>query len=160
MSADPEILKNHSRGGNAVISAVVNPNLPSSEWGWQIDPLGFRITLNTLYERYQKPLFIVENGLAAVNEDGIPLFGYTCWSCTNLVSASTGEMKKRYGMIYVDKQNDGTGTLKWMKKDSFYWYQKVIRSGGEEAVTFLGLISIGTKNLATVKWETICSYHR
>lgn len=161
MSADPEIIKNHSRGSNAVISAVVNPNLPSTQWGWQIDPLGLRITLNTLYDRYQKPLFIVENGLgaqdtveedgsihdsyridymrehikamlAAVNDDGIPLLGYTSWGCIDLVSASTGEMKKRYGMIYVDKQNDGTGTLKRMKKDSFYWYQKVIRSNGED----------------------------
>ncbi len=161
MSADPEIIKNHSRGGNAVISAVVNPHLQSSEWGWQIDPLGLRVTLNTLYDRYQKPLFIVENGLgandmveedgsihdpyridymrahieamkAAVNEDGIPLLGYTCWGCIDLVSASTGEMKKRYGMVYVDKQNDGTGTLKRLRKDSFYWYKKVIASGGED----------------------------
>ena len=161
MSADPEIIKNHSRGGNAVISAVVNPHLASSEWGWQIDPLGLRVTLNTLYDRYQKPLFIVENGLgandvveedgsihdpyridymrehikamlAAVNEDGIPLLGYTSWGCIDLVSASTGEMRKRYGMIYVDKQNDGTGTLKRMKKDSFYWYKKVIASHGED----------------------------
>lgn len=161
MSADPEIIKNHSRGGNAVISAVVNPHLKSSEWGWQIDPLGLRVTLNTLYDRYQKPLFIVENGLGAndvveedgsihdayridymrehikamidaVNEDGIPLLGYTCWGCIDLVSASTGEMKKRYGMVYVDKQNDGTGTLKRMKKDSFYWYKKVIASNGED----------------------------
>ncbi len=161
MSADPEIIANHSRGGNAVISAVVNPYLKSSEWGWQIDPLGLRITLNTLYDRYEKPLFIVENGLgavdtpqedgsihdtyriaymrehikamlAAVNEDGIPLLGYTCWGCIDLVSASTGEMKKRYGMIYVDKNNDGTGTLKRSKKDSFYWYQKVIASDGED----------------------------
>lgn len=160
MSADPEIIKNHSRGGNAVISAVVNPYLKSSEWGWQIDPLGLRITLNTLYDRYEKPLFVVENGLgaadkveedgsihdtyridymrehikamlAAVNEDGIPLIGYTCWGCIDLVSASTGEMRKRYGMIYVDKQNDGTGTMKRMKKDSFYWYKKVIESNGE-----------------------------
>ncbi len=161
MSADPEIIKNHSRGGNAVISAVVNPYLKSSEWGWQIDPLGLRITLNTLYDRYEKPLFIVENGLgavdtpqedgsihdtyriaymrehikamlAAVNEDGIPLLGYTCWGCIDLVSASTGEMKKRYGMIYVDMNNDGSGTLKRSKKDSFYWYQKVIASDGED----------------------------
>ncbi len=161
MSADPEIIRKHSRGSNAVISAVVNPYLKSSEWGWQIDPLGLRITLNTLYDRYQKPLFIVENGLgaadtveedgsihdayridymrehikamlAAVNEDGIPLLGYTCWGCIDLVSASTGEMRKRYGMIYVDKQNDGSGTLKRMKKDSFYWYKKVIESNGED----------------------------
>lgn len=161
MSADPEIIKNHSRRGNAVISAVVNPYLKSSEWGWQIDPLGLRVTLNTLYDRYQKPLFIAENGLGAndvveedgsihdpyrvdymrahikammdaVNEDGVPLLGYTCWGCIDLVSASTGEMKKRYGMIYVDKQNDGTGSLKRLKKDSFYWYKKVIESNGED----------------------------
>ena len=160
ISSDSEILKNKSRG-NAVINAVINPYLKSSEWGWQIDPLGLRITLNTLYDRYGKPLFIVENGLGAndaveedgtihdpyridymrehikammeaVNEDGIPLLGYTCWGCIDLVSASTGEMKKRYGMIYVDKQNDGSGDLKRLKKDSFYWYQKVIRTNGED----------------------------
>jgi 6-phospho-beta-glucosidase len=114
-----------------------------------------------LYDRYQKPLFIVENGLgavdrveedgsihdlyrisymrehikamlAAVNEDGIPLMGYTCWGCIDLVSASTGEMKKRYGMIYVDKQDDGSGDLKRIRKDSFYWYKKVIETGGED----------------------------
>ena len=70
--------------------------------------------------------------MEAVNEDGIPLLGYTCWGCIDLVSASTGEMKKRYGMIYVDKQNDGSGDLKRLKKDSFYWYQKVIRTLGED----------------------------
>ena len=161
ISADPEVLKNHSRGGNAVFTSVVNPHLPSSEWGWQIDPLGLRVTLNTLYDRYQKPLFIVENGLGAndvvepdgsihdpyrvdymrahiramleaVNEDGVPLLGYTSWGCIDLVSASTGEMRKRYGMIYVDKQDDGSGTLRRMKKDSFYWYKNVIASNGED----------------------------
>lgn len=160
ISADPEVLKNKARG-NAVIKAVVNPYLKSSEWGWQIDPQGLRLTLNTLYDRYQKPLFIVENGLGAadtvepdgsihdvyridymrahiqamleaVNLDGIPLLGYTCWGCIDLVSASTGEMKKRYGMIYVDKQNDGTGTLARSKKDSYYWYKKVIETNGED----------------------------
>lgn len=160
VSADPVISAKHARG-NAVISSVVNPHLASSEWGWQIDPLGLRITLNTLYDRYQKPLFIVENGLGAndtveadgsihdpyridymrkhieamldaVNLDGIPLLGYTCWGPIDIVSASTGEMKKRYGMIYVDKQNDGTGTLARSRKDSFYWYKKVIASNGEE----------------------------
>nr|WP_027872417.1 6-phospho-beta-glucosidase [[Eubacterium] cellulosolvens] len=160
ISADPEVIKNKSRG-NAVINAVINPYLESSEWGWQIDPLGLRVTLNKLYDRYQKPLFIVENGLgavdkveedgtihdpyrisymrehikamlAAVNEDGIPLLGYTSWGCIDLVSASTGEMKKRYGMIYVDKQDDGTGDLRRIRKDSFYWYKKVIASGGED----------------------------
>ena len=159
-SADPEIIKNHARG-NAVFEAVVNPYLKASDWGWQIDPLGLRVTLNTLYDRYEKPLFIVENGFGAddtveedgsihdpyriaymkahikamkqaVEEDGIPLLGYTSWGCIDLVSASTGEMKKRYGFIYVDKDNDGNGTLKRMKKDSFYWYQNVIRTNGEE----------------------------
>lgn len=161
ISADPEVLKNHSRGGNAVFTSVVNPHLPSSEWGWQIDPLGLRVTLNSLYDRYQKPLFIVENGLGAndvvepdgsihdpyrvdymrahiramleaANEDGVPLLGYTSWGCIDLVSASTGEMRKRYGMIYVDKQDDGSGTLRRMKKDSFYWYKNVIASNGED----------------------------
>ena len=159
ISNDPEILKNHARG-NAVISAVVNPYLKASDWGWQIDPLGLRLTLNILYDRYQKPLFIVENGLGAndvvekdgsihdeyridymrehikamldaVNKDGIPVMGYTSWGCIDLVSASTGEMKKRYGMIYVNKQNDGSGDLKRIKKDSFYWYKKVIETNGE-----------------------------
>ena len=159
ISNDPEILKNHARG-NAVISAVVNPYLKASDWGWQIDPLGLRLTLNILYDRYEKPLFIVENGLGAidkveedgsihdeyridymrehikamldaVNKDGIPVMGYTSWGCIDLVSASTGEMKKRYGMIYVNKQNDGSGDLKRMKKDSFYWYKKVIETNGE-----------------------------
>ena len=161
MSADPEVIKNHSRPGNAAIHAVINPYLKASEWGWQIDPLGLRITLNTLYDRYQKPLFIVENGLGAVdtvsedgrshddyridylrqhirammeavNEDGVDLLGYTSWGCIDLVSASSGEMKKRYGFIYVNKQNDGSGDYSRLRKDSFYWYQKVIRSNGED----------------------------
>lgn len=160
ISADPEVLRNKARG-NAVIQAVVNPYLRSSEWGWQIDPQGLRLTLNTLYDRYGKPLFIVENGLGAadtleadgsihdpyridymrahiqamleaVNLDGIPLMGYTCWGCIDLVSASTGEMKKRYGMIYVDKDNDGRGTLARYRKDSYFWYKKVIETNGED----------------------------
>ena len=138
-----------------------NPYLKASQWGWQIDPLGLRITMNALYERYQKPLFIVENGLGAVdtpdengfiddqyridylrahiqameeavNLDGVELMGYTPWGCIDLVSASTGEMKKRYGFIYVDKDNDGKGTLKRSKKASFEWYKKVIASNGED----------------------------
>lgn len=160
ISADPEVLRNKARG-NAVIQAVVNPYLRSSEWGWQIDPQGLRLTSNTLYDRYGKPLFIVENGLGAadtleadgsihdpyridymrahiqamleaVNLDGIPLMGYTCWGCIDLVSASTGEMKKRYGMIYVDKDNDGHGTLARYRKDSYFWYKKVIETNGED----------------------------
>ncbi|MGL5435318.1 MAG: 6-phospho-beta-glucosidase [Lachnospiraceae bacterium] len=142
-------------------ASLKNPYLKASEWGWQIDPLGLRFTLNSLYDRYQKPLFIVENGLGAVdqfndsgdieddyriaylrdhiseikkavNEDGVELIGYTPWGCIDLVSAATGEMKKRYGFIHVDKDNEGNGTLKRTKKKSFYWYQKVIASGGEQ----------------------------
>lgn len=144
-----------------IFASVKNPYLKASEWGWQIDPLGLRITMNELYDRYQKPLFIVENGLgavdmpdekgyvaddyritylaahiaamkAAVEEDGVDLLGYTTWGCIDLVSAGTGEMKKRYGFIYVDRDNDGHGTLKRTKKKSFDWYKKVIASNGEE----------------------------
>lgn len=155
-SADEKV---DTTDGN-VFASVKNPYLKASEWGWQIDPLGLRITMNTLYDRYQKPLFIVENGLgavdkpdekgyveddyrieylsehikamiAAVEEDGVDLLGYTTWGCIDLVSASTGEMKKRYGFIYVDKDNEGRGTLKRTRKKSFYWYKKVIESNGE-----------------------------
>ena len=157
-STDPEII-NGKTSGNA-FKTVRNPYLKVSEWGWQIDPLGLRITCNSLYERYQKPLFIVENGLGAVDKveedgsinddyrieylrehikemkeaiiDGVDLIGYTPWGCIDLVSASTGEMKKRYGFIYVDKDNEGNGTLKRSKKKSFNWYKKVIASNGEE----------------------------
>ncbi len=147
-----------STSGN-VMKSIKNPYLKESEWGWQIDPLGLRITLNTLYDRYQKPLFIVENGLGAVDsleedgsiiddyrisyleehikammeavdEDGVDLLGYTPWGCIDLVSASTGEMKKRYGFIYVDKDNEGNGTLKRSRKKSFEWYKNVIASNG------------------------------
>ena len=160
-TADPEVFEKNQRSGNAVFKAVENPYLKCSEWGWQIDPLGLRVTLNTLYDRYQKPLFIVENGLGAndvleedgsihdpyridylrqhievmrdaVNKDGVPLLGYTAWGCIDLVSASSGEMKKRYGMIYVDKDNEGKGSLKRYRKDSFYWYKKVIATNGAD----------------------------
>lgn len=146
--------------GNLFKSAK-NPYLKSSQWGWPIDPLGLRITLNEVYDRYQKPLFIVENGLgafdrpdetgyveddyrieylrdhiramkAAVEEDGVDLMGYTSWAPIDLISAGTGEMKKRYGFIYVDKQEDGSGTMKRYKKKSFFWYQNVIATNGEE----------------------------
>lgn len=150
--------------GNA-FKGTRNPYLKVSEWGWQIDPLGLRITLNSLYDRYQKPLFIVGNGLGAkdelvedgqgsytvddqyridylrahiqafkqaVEEDGVELLGYTPWGCIDLVSASTGEMAKRYGFIYVDRDNQGNGSLKRYKKRSFEWYKKVIASNGEE----------------------------
>ncbi|MDU3520988.1 MAG: 6-phospho-beta-glucosidase [Clostridium saudiense] len=157
-SADPEI--NAETAGN-VFATLKNPYLNASEWGWQIDPLGLRITLNSLYDRYQKPLFIVENGLGAVdsadengniaddyrieylrdhikamkdavNEDGVELIGYTTWGCIDLVAASTGQMKKRYGFIYVDKDDDGNGTLERRRKKSFYWYKEVISSNGEK----------------------------
>ncbi len=156
-STDPEIEKT---AGN-MFAGVKNPYLESSEWGWQIDPLGFRITMNALYDRYQKPLFVVENGLGAkdvveadgsinddyridylrshieamrdaINIDGVPVIGYTTWGPIDLVSASTGEMSKRYGFIYVDRQDDGTGTYKRSKKRSFDWYKKVIASDGED----------------------------
>ena len=150
--------------GNA-FKGTKNPYLPSSQWGWQIDPLGLRITMNTLYDRYQKPLFIVENGLgakdtlvpdgkgsytveddyrieylkahieafkAAVEEDGVELLGYTPWGCIDLVSASTGEMSKRYGFIYVDRKDDGSGTFARYPKKSFSWYRQVIASNGED----------------------------
>lgn len=161
MSADPEIIRTRSKGGNAAVNAIINPYLKASDWGWQIDPLGLRITLNTLYDRYRKPLFIVENGLGAndvveedggihddyrieymrahiqamldaYNEDGVEIMGYTSWGCIDLVSASTGEMKKRYGMIYVNRQNDGSGDYSRSRKDSFEWYKKVIRTNGED----------------------------
>lgn len=156
-SGDPEV--NATTEGN-IFATLKNPYLKASEWGWQIDPLGLRITLNSLYDRYQKPLFIVENGLGAVDvvdenghieddyrieylrehvkalkdavlEDNVDLIGYTPWGCIDLVSASTGEMKKRYGFIYVDKDNEGNGTLKRSKKKSFDWYKQVIASNGE-----------------------------
>ena len=146
--------------GNA-FKGVKNPYLASSQWGWQIDPLGLRITMNDLYDRYQKPLFIVENGLGAKDEvdengyveddyridylrahikamkdavelDGIDLLGYTTWGPIDLVSAGTGEMSKRYGFIYVDRDDYGNGTLKRSKKKSFDWYKKVIASNGED----------------------------
>ena len=144
--------------GNIV--AGLKNYLEASDWGWQIDPKGLRYTLNEIYDRYQIPIMVVENGLGAkdVKEadgsvhdsyridylkkhieqmkeavaDGVDLRGYTPWGCIDLVSASTGEMAKRYGFIYVDKYDDGTGTLARSKKDSFYWYQNVIRTNGEE----------------------------
>ena len=141
-----------------VVRSVKNPYLKTSQWGWAIDPLGLRITMNQLYDRYQKPLFIVENGLGArdtvlpdgsINddyrieylrqhilamrdamEDGVPLLGYITWSAIDLVAASTGEMSKRYGFVYVDKADDGSGTLERRRKKSFYWYKQVIATNG------------------------------
>lgn len=144
-----------------IFASVKNPYLKASEWGWQIDPVGLRTTMNTLYDRYQKPLFIVENGLGAIDKpdetgyvaddyriaymaehiaemikavelDGIELLGYTSWGCIDLVSAGTGEMSKRYGFIYVDRDDQGNGTLKRTPKKSFDWYKKVIASNGQD----------------------------
>lgn len=148
-----------TRVGGNMMSGVENPYLPASEWGWEIDPTGLRIILNKIYDRYRVPLFIVENGLGAkdtVNpdgsiiddyriaylqahlhetreaiKDGVELMGYTMWGCIDLVSASTGEMSKRYGFIYVDKQDDGSGTFARSKKKSFDWYKQVIATNGE-----------------------------
>lgn len=158
-STDPEVLKTKTAGN--LFKSVANPYLNKSEWGWQIDALGLRITLNRLYDKYKLPLFISENGLGANDEidvdgninddyrisylrdhikalkdaveiDGVDCFGYTTWGPIDIVSASTGEMKKRYGFIYVDYDNHGNGSLKRMKKKSFEWYKKVIASNGEE----------------------------
>ncbi|SEK70173.1 Glycosyl hydrolase family 1 [Kosakonia sacchari] len=143
-------------GGTAGLD---NPFLEKTAWGWPIDPQGFRIVCNELADRYRKPLFIVENGYGGVDEpdasgqindlaridygrrhiqamaeaidDGCDIMGYTWWGPIDIVSAGTGEMKKRYGFIYVDKDNDGNGTLKRSKKRSFEWYQQVIASHGE-----------------------------
>ena len=152
--------ENKEKMGGNFMGGVKNPYLETSAWGWQIDPKGLRYNLNVLYDRYQIPIMIVENGLGAYDQpeedgcihdtyrieymkkhieqmkeavkDGVDLIGYTPWGCVDLISASTGEMAKRYGMIYVDKYDDGTGTLARRKKDSFYWYQKVIASNGED----------------------------
>ena len=141
--------------------SVKNPFIHETAWGWAIDPEGLRYALNMFYERYEKPLFIVENGFGAIDvkeedgschdpyridylrahieemkkaveEDGVDLMGYTPWGCIDCVSFTTGEMKKRYGFIYVDRDNEGNGTLERSKKDSYDWYKKVIASNGEE----------------------------
>jgi 6-phospho-beta-glucosidase len=146
--------------GNILIG-VKNPYLETNAWGWATDPACLRLALNTLYDRYHKPLWIVENGIGwadvkeedgsihdtyridylrkniasmrdAINIDGVDLMGYTMWGCIDLVSAGTGEMKKRYGFVYVDRDDVGNGTLARSKKDSFYYYQKVIASDGED----------------------------
>lgn len=156
VTADEE-LNRKSRGN--ILDMVPNPHLPSSEWGWQIDPIGLRILLNMLWDRYQKPLFIVENGLGAKDkisadgaihddyrisylndhlvqvaeaiDDGVEVMGYTSWGPIDIVSASKAEMSKRYGFIYVDRDDHGEGTLTRRRKDSFYWYSEVIASNGE-----------------------------
>ena len=149
-------------GGGNILGGKKNPYLKASAWGWQIDPVGLRYTLNRFYDRWQKPLFVVENGIGAKDEliedgrggktvdddyridflaahlrelgkameDGVPVLGYTAWGCIDLVSASTAQMSKRYGFIYVDRNDDGSGTLTRYKKKSFYWYKNVIASNG------------------------------
>ena len=156
--ADPDA---HPQAAGNIIPGVANPYLRSSQWGWQIDPKGLRVLLNQFYDRYQKPLFIVENGLGARDEliekdgvltveddyrieymrehllqveeaieDGVEVLGYTSWGCIDLVSASTAQMSKRYGFIYVDRNDDGSGTMTRYRKKSFYWYRDVIASNG------------------------------
>lgn len=155
VSSEPEL---ENTSGN-LMGGVKNPYLEASEWGWQIDPKGLRWTLNEIYGRYGIPVMVVENGLGAKDvleedgsihddyridylrkhieqmgeaiKDGVDLIGYTPWGCIDLVSASTGEMAKRYGFIYVEKYDDGTGTLNRRRKDSFKWYKEVIASNGE-----------------------------
>ena len=145
--------------GNMTVGAK-NPYLKASDWGWQIDPIGLRYSLNEIWDRYQKPIFVVENGLGAYDKidedgkvrddyrvdylrshiqqmheailDGVDLRGYTPWGCIDLVSASTGEMAKRYGFIFVERYDDGTGDFSRRKKESFYWYKKVIETNGED----------------------------
>ncbi|MBD5391320.1 6-phospho-beta-glucosidase [bacterium] len=152
--------ENQGETSGNLMGGLKNPYLKASDWGWQIDPKGLRYTLNMIYDRYQIPLMVVENGLGARDvleadgsihddyridylrahieqmreavEDGVDLMGYTPWGCIDLVSASTGEMAKRYGFIYVEKYDDGTGTLSRRKKDSFMWYKKVIESNGAD----------------------------
>ncbi|MGT2832937.1 glycoside hydrolase family 1 protein [Streptococcus halotolerans] len=144
--------------GNLILGEA-NPYLEASDWGWQIDPVGLRVTLNKLYDRYQIPLFIVENGLGALDqleedgsvhdqyridylekhikqmyeaiEDGVELMGYTMWGCIDLVSASTSEMSKRYGFVYVDADDQGNGSFDRYRKDSFFWYQELIATQGQ-----------------------------
>ena len=130
-SADPKV--NEQTQGN-VFETLKIPYLKASEWGWQIDPLGLRITMNQLYDPYRMEYLKahIEAMKDAVCLDGVDLMVYTTWGCIDLISAGTGEMKKRYGFIYVDKDNNGEGTLKRSKKDSFDWYKKVIRTNGED----------------------------
>ena len=159
MSSTTSVEKSAKEGGN-IFGGAGNPYLKKSDWGWAIDPEGLRYYLECVYDRYQVPLMIVENGLGAVDEvapdgsihdtyridylrshiqemekaieHGVDLMGYTMWGCVDLVSASTGEMKKRYGFIYVDKDNEGKGSLARSRKDSFLWYKKVIATNGND----------------------------
>ena len=150
----------HEKVGGNLATGVKNPYLPTSDWGWQVDPTGLTYSLIDLYDRYQKPLFVVETGLGAhdvvgpdgtIEDDyriayfrdhieaiaqaiaeGVEVMGYTPWGCIDLVSMSTCEMSKRYGFIYVDLDDEGQGTYDRMPKKSFYWYQRVIATNGED----------------------------
>ncbi|MCJ1708280.1 glycoside hydrolase family 1 protein [Microbacterium sp. VKM Ac-2923] len=157
-TADPA---KRAEGEGNIMGGIANPTLEASEWGWQIDPVGLRLVLNQFWDRWQKPLFIVENGLGARDQlvevdgektvvddyriaylndhlvqvgealdDGVEVLGYTSWGCIDIVSASTAQLSKRYGFIYVDRNDDGSGTLDRYRKKSFGWYADVIRSNG------------------------------
>lgn len=158
VSAHPESLE--GAVGNLITGGIRNPYLPSSEWGWQIDPKGLRLALNQLYDRYQKPIFIAENGLGTSDKinadgtisddyridylrqhivqmqeaitDGVKLFGYTWWGPMDIVSASTNQVTKRYGFVYIDQDDVGNGSKNRIKKKSFGWYKKVIESNGSD----------------------------
>ena len=161
VKSDVEVDNTGDITNGALPHGIENPYIKSSAWGWAIDPTGLRYTLNRFYDRYQIPLFIVENGFGAVdsvqedgsiydperieylkshiealeravNYDGVDLIGYTPWGIIDIVSFTTGEMKKRYGLIHVDRDNEGNGSMKRTKKDSFYWYKNVIETNGEE----------------------------
>ncbi|MGG1592760.1 6-phospho-beta-glucosidase BglA [Terribacillus saccharophilus] len=161
VNSEKEVEQNTNNTNGGLAQSVENPYIKASDWGWSIDPTGLRYTLNRFYDRYQIPLFIVENGfgaidtveedgsihdpqridylrshveelMKAVNYDGVDLLGYTPWGIIDIVSFTTGEMKKRYGMIHVDRDNEGNGSMKRSKKDSFEWYKNVIGSNGEE----------------------------
>jgi len=153
-----EDIKSLKRGN--ILFGITNPYLEENDWGWTIDPTGIRISLNRLFDKYQLPIFIVENGLghedipdvsgfvnddyrieyvqnhlrqvALAIEDGVEVMGYLAWAPIDLVSAASGEMSKRYGFIYVDCDNNGVGTFERAKKKSFYWYKKVISSNGKD----------------------------
>jgi 6-phospho-beta-glucosidase len=152
--------KNEEVVGGNFAAGTKNPYLTYSDWGWSVDPTGLQYSLELIYDCYRIPLMVVENGLGdydTVEEDGsihddyridyyaphieamskaidngVDLIAYTTWGCIDLVSAGTGEMRKRYGFIYVDKHDDGSGDLSRRPKDSFYWYKKVIESNGED----------------------------
>lgn len=142
-----------------MLGGIKNPYLEASEWGWQIDPVGLRYTLHKIYDRYEIPMMIVENGLGAVDkleidgtindqyridfleqhikemkkaiDEGVELIGYTMWSPIDIVSSSTGEMKKRYGLIYINRNDNHEGNFERIRKNSFYWYKKLITENGE-----------------------------